>query len=449
MLLLLLSACGRIGYDRVQATDPATLPSLGELPAGESALGSGKGGPLVIDSASLVVNAYASILQSAEAGSSALLIDGSELERFAADTLVLVWQSARRSNRLLADATPLDPVAERIGHWETVRIAAREGSRVSLQTPLSLAYSAPGAQLVTLPEYTDVDIEVGATLRGEPWNGASGGIVALLATGRVRVAGRIDVAASGLRGGQPLEGPNQQGCNGLDEAPPRGAPRGEGFIPGRYGMSETGRGNVANGGGGGICNRSGGGGGGAVGAGGQGGLTDNWDSSRSVGGLGGIGSQVVDARLTLGGGGGTGHANLEHGGGDGGGVIFIRAASIDSTEGILDASGASIASASAVGGSGGGGGGTVLLDARNAASRCGNLSVRGGKGADTYAWDDHPYGTGGGGGGGRVILTGDWQCEPNVAGGLKGLMYPYNGSNGGFEWGAADGGEGAVTRVAP
>ncbi|HZI06060.1 MAG TPA: Ig-like domain-containing protein, partial [Archangium sp.] len=207
------------------------------------------------------------------------------------------------------------------------------------------------------------------------------------------------------------------GCSGLDEPAALGAQKGEGIANVRYGPTHTGRGNVANGAGGGVCLKSGGGGGGNYGTGGMGGRSDSSiGTARPVGGMGGAALiYSVLNHLTLGGGGGAGQGNDASGapGGRGGGAIFIRAQQLTGAGTIL-ASGGGGGSTDSDGGSGGGAGGSVYLRFASTAAR-NSVSANGGVGGTA---NTGRVGPGGGGGGGRVLFqaaTGG-ACPLNLTG---------------------------------
>ncbi|MBW2404610.1 MAG: hypothetical protein JRF42_12585, partial [Deltaproteobacteria bacterium] len=140
------------------------------------------------------------------------------------------------------------------------------------------------------------------------------------------VDGSVTANGAGFLGGTDLGDSGANGCTGLDEPSPTGAEKGESiagldFVSGDP-PGGTGRGNRANGAGGGVCHNSGGGGGGHGGLGGLGGRTWRGDgdpvipnTGRDIGGLGGAPlAYTALAHLTMGGGGGAGQQNNDVGG---------------------------------------------------------------------------------------------------------------------------------------
>ena len=87
------------------------------------------------------------------------------------------------------------------GNYEFGKIVSKSGNRINFVHKICKAYDpAHAVQAVKVPVYKKVDI-VG-TLTASPWDGEKGGIVAIWASGRVKLKKDIDVSAIGFRGGQ-------------------------------------------------------------------------------------------------------------------------------------------------------------------------------------------------------------------------------------------------------
>lgn len=326
-----------------------------------------------------------------------------------------------------------------LGRWEMARVeavSATTPNSFTLTAPLRYAYTTGRTQVVRVYEFSDVVIADGARLSAVPWTGKSGGILAMLVTGKVINNGRIDADGLGYLGGTFLASPVAlKGCTGLElENAKGGSMRGEG-VAGRAptGGLAHGRGNLTNSGGGGNCAASGGGGGGHGGLGGNGGRTALDDGSRDEGGQGGAAlSYSVFDRFAFGGGGGAGQGidSLGSSGAAGGGVVFIRAAAFDGN-GVYSASGSTAGSSASDNGAGGGGaGGAVVLRSADVLA-CGAIDARGGAGGNVTL-DKQPQGPGGGGAGGRVLAQGtSITCTANTSAGNAGVSaYPGAGSHG-------------------
>ena len=163
-----------------------------------------------------------------------------------------------------------------------------------------------------MPEYTTVSVNPSSSLVAVPWNGATGGVVAFLATGTVTLSGSINANGAGFRGGCPRnDGSGAVGCTGLDEPAPAGGGQGRGDRrhPLRAERERPGLGRERwrgrrvslfrrrrrRG-----CRAREGGAAGPMGA---------IDAARAVGGEGGSALSFASlTRLVLGGGGGSGHA---------------------------------------------------------------------------------------------------------------------------------------------
>ncbi|WP_044190971.1 adventurous gliding motility protein AgmC [Hyalangium minutum] len=378
-------------------------------------LGTGRRGLLRVTAQDTVVNRYAQLTASAPAGTQVLTL--SDASAFSAGDLVLLHQST--------DLTPApasgDPsqirldAANPVGQFEYGRVEAVSPGVLRLTAPLTNGFPARVTQVVSVPEYTDVQVLANGSLRAAPWDGSVGGILALLATGTLSNNGLVSVDGAGFRGGVYLNHADRDGCAGLDEPSASGGSyKGEGLVAGRYGTA-SGRGNVANGGGGGNCHNSGGGGGGHAGMGGTGARSS--DGDRDVGGLGGAAVVYLPyERLVFGGGGGAGEGNNNLGtsGGAGGGLMLLRAGAVVGT-GRFSAKGASVPPTSGTGDDGAGGGGAGgAISLRSAAGlACGAADASGGAGGDTVH-PAYPIGPGGGGAGGVVFLQGQPLTCPAV-----------------------------------
>ncbi len=292
------------------------------------------------------------------------------------------------------------------GNLEFGSIKAVNGNVITLVARLVNAYDVSASvQLIRVAEYVNVTIR--GTVRARPWDGRIGGVVAIEASGTVTFQADIDVNGAGFVGG--LRSLNYATCSRTGfvytMASGYGAQKGDGVTV-RSPVYEAGRGKLANGGGGGVDHNSGGGGGGNAGAGGRGG--DQWVGCSRVisnGATGGIALPYARnfAKIYLGGGGGGGHQNNGVGtdGVPGGGIVILRAVSIDGANKSITAAGASVAAISGNDGAGGGGaGGAIWIDCAQITSPL-RAIVTGGAGGSASTTAAH--GVGGGGGGGAVL----------------------------------------------
>jgi hypothetical protein len=248
---------------------------------------------------------------------------------------------------------------------------------------------------------------------------------------------------------------------------PGSADKGEGLLP-KLGWYSRGRGRLSNGGGGGNEHNGGGGGGSNFGLGGLGGkglnTTASGGASTTAQGIGGINlnTYYTNNKIFMGGGGGAGQGNDGEAiiGSDGGGIILIRATSINNTGSFaIRANGENnnfvptlpLTDGGGFDGSGGGGGGGCILLNITTYTNTLTIESRGGKGGDNYftASGSDCYAPGGGGGGG-VIWFNQGVTPPfiitNVNGGPAGVQLNPSSCVGtyGVSYGATAGSNGGV-----
>ncbi|MBN2197529.1 MAG: hypothetical protein JW751_32420, partial [Polyangiaceae bacterium] len=434
-----------------------------------------------------VLNRYATLATNAAAGANTITVsnranlNSAPFGDLAAGDLLLVVQMQGATISTANDST-YGTVSSlgNAGRYELVGVAGLgSGNDINLACALRNDYTVAGVvQVIRVPQVQQLTIEAGASVVAQPWNGTTGGIVALDVEDTLQLDGSIDVSGLGFRGGvvddQTTDPPGSSAY--LSTAATAGAEKGEGIagtaVGGRYC-----RGAPANGGGGGNAHNAGGGGGanGRFGSvwngqgvmlgsfatdpwrldpgyaangnarttsegGGRGGYTWleadldaltvgpgdatwNGDRRREVGGIGG---RPVDndpaRRLFLAGGGGAGDGNNNGAGagGDGGGLVLIRAGEVAGTGNILANGEAGVNSSSNPGDApgGAGAGGTVVL----LSEALGGITIHadGGDGGNqTNAAANEAEGPGGGGGGGYVIVGGG-VVTTSVAGGSNG-----------------------------
>ncbi len=436
--IVALAACGREGFEIAggEGGDPVRFPwdprgivrvVATPLPP---AFGDGSDGDLVVDAGNSRPTACR-VLASVSPGGVLVVTTGQGAEAIAVGDRLLLHQ-VQGYAATSADTTPVT-VLDTAGRFEVVYVESTGAALVVSPAP-EFDYrtdASARAQACRIPQLRTVTISNGQ-IEAHPWNGWTGGVVAVFASNALAVTGGGNVSANndGFRGGAALD--SGGGYLDQDDTPQaNGARKGEGIDAAGFGLS--GRGNYANGAGGGMGTDGGGAGGGGYGAGGFGGriFNDNDDTRRA---FGGAPLRPAAPRLLFGGGGGAGNANggTPAGGGAGGGaaVVFARRLSGD---GDIEARASPGGGAFNNGGGGGGAGGTVLV-VTESSTFDGVFKVDGGDGAD--ANNDH--GPGGGGGGGWIWVRGvESAFTVDTAGGANG--------NAGFQGGrgSASGGLGA------
>jgi len=339
-------------------------------------------------------------------------------------------------------------------------------------------------QVIRVPQYTNATVS--GTVNALPWNGATGGVLAIDVADRLTFAGgTLNASGLGFRGGGALAQAGSNNPSNTDyrslATRPAHAAKGEGVagtptyvnnsgslldtgVEG-YPNGSNGRGAPGNAGGGGNDGNpaandqnTGGGGGGNGGQGGRGGHA--WCSSYAsscpqTGGHPGATSPNGSARLLMGGGGGAGTTNnntgspagLASSGAAGGGIVILRAGEIAGS-GSISADGASANSTVGNDGTGGGGaGGTVLVTVlRNSGGGSLAVQAEGGDGGSNSG-GGAPHGPGGGGGGGYVASNGIAPLSASVWGGAAGSTAS-GGFAGGINYGALSGSSGTTATIA-
>lgn len=336
------------------------------------------------------------------------------------------------------------------GQFEFATVRSVQGTKLSLRAHLATPFNTRSAvQIIRIARYTKAVVD--DTVRARPWDGRSGGVVALEVDDTLWLRAPIDVSGQGFRGGRV----SRQGvgdCNltmlMTDYANGSSGEKGEGtavVMP----RGNAGRSPWATGGGAGAAHNSGGGGGGNGGSGGRGG--NQWEGCNNPITNGGFGASqnTVDRdslRLYLGGGGGGAHQNNGVGtaGAHGGGIIVVRAKTIVGGGSALVARGNDADTSLGDGAGGGGAGGSIVLASETLDLPL-TLDARGGNGGNNIHGSLH--GPGGGGGGGMLVLVGRGlpALSPMLAGGQRGATVTKPAPQ---KWNGSDDGNSGVTILA-
>lgn len=369
----------------------------------------------------------------------------------------------------------------------TVTIVGGSGGGLVNSYVAAAATSTAGQrtfQVVRVPQYTNATVS--GAVNALPWNGSTGGVVAIDVADRLTFSGgSLNASASGFRGGGAFAQAGSANPSNTDyrslATREAHAAKGEGiagtptYVNNNGALLDTnaegypngsnGRGAPGNAGGGGTDGNpeandqnSGGGGGGNGGQGGRGGHA--WcpayaSACPQTGGHPGATSPNGSTRLLLGGGGGAGTNNNNTGtpagfassGAAGGGIVILRAGEIAGS-GTLSANGANANSTVSNDASGGGGaGGTVLVTVlRNVGGGTLTAQAEGGDGGSNTG-GGAPHGPGGGGGGGYIASNNIVSLAATVWGGSAGTTAS-GGFAGGTNYGALAGSSGTTATVA-
>jgi hypothetical protein len=260
-------------------TKPEVTRTLAQAETPDSfGIGSGRDGDITVATAGTVVNSYAAITAvNASATQISIGAVHGAAAGFAADDLVLVWRTTGVAAAVSGDQTTVALTGD-VGAYELGRVKSVGAATLTLTNPLSSAGRfATGSQVVRVPEYETLTISAAASVTPYPWDGTSGGIVVIFATVAVANAGAVRADAAGFRGGGIENAAVQLGCTSFDNwsnavpaATCGGTHKGEGLFPAAYAIANAaapggepattyGRGNYANGAGGGDAHNAGGG----------------------------------------------------------------------------------------------------------------------------------------------------------------------------------------------
>lgn len=338
-----------------------------------------------------------------------------------------------------------------MGKYEFTVINSIVGNKVTFNSPLKNTYNASeSVQLIKVPSYENAKITEELTCK--PWDGESGGVLAIISGGIVELNADINVSGMGFRGAAPVtfavgscfadKGVPYDVYNILNvSSDSTSGKKGEGVITNSF-LYTMGKGPSGNGGGAGTGAFSGGGGGGSFGYGGIGAREGcAGDGDLSWGGNGGridgqyFSNSLDQRRIYFGGGGGSGIQKTSSSGtsgGNGGGIVVILSQKLITNSYSIKANGIDVSGLVSDGSSsgGGGGGGMLLLSVDSAINNL-KVSVKGGKGGGTTV--SNCMAQGGGGGGGFVWFSGKSMSfsQLDLAGGAAGGGCPYITSIGG------------------
>lgn len=377
-----------------------------------------------------VINNYYAVTNLVN-GTSTVTCTGADLSDLnPGDKIVLIQMTGGDLDRGILSNWPLETTTPSIaisgfgnvGHYEFLSVLSVDDGTdiVTFTANFKRSYDATNEK-VQLVKLVEADfINVTGAVNAQPWNGTTGGVVAMVAYKKVELNAAIDVSNQGYRGANPIS--NTLGCRPAniadtfyfkDGTANVGGLKGEGVLTDTFTFG-VGMGAAINGGGGASGYFGGGAGGSNYNGGGQGGLQlescTSQITQRAQGGFA-LGSNYYDRTydttlnkyerwaIAMGGGGGSSNedgGNTATPGGNGGGIIIILTDTLDGNDFSIMSNGESVTTTATAGGGGGGAGGTVILDASNVSSAV-TIEIAGGKGGNT---ETNCSGAGGGGAGG-------------------------------------------------
>lgn len=369
----------------------------------------GKDGNITLSSSTSILNSYTYLTQPVPQGSNSIQV-ASTAGISTGDLILIIQMQGAYCKHFLITGLFSSLWGEVLnyhnsGRWEYQQVNSASGTTIVLDCPLKNTYDTTNnanTQIVRVPRYNQFSIVAGSSLTCPPWNGKTGGIIAIESKQNAIINGMITANGKGFRGGRADNISTHMysayyGMTSLDIT--MGAEKGESIggyadFYDNYG-GQYGRGAPANGGGGGNAHNGGGGGGANAGigswnghgiadsgpgniyaplwamdtfdlstnittGGGRGGYSfsmynqdpsvhgpnnPSWDGNRRriVGGLGGrpLNNGINSERVFFGGGGGAGDGNdgCAGDGGAGGGIVFILSHASITGSGFIRATG--------------------------------------------------------------------------------------------------------------
>jgi len=164
-------------------------------------------------------------------------------------------------------------VLNNAGNYELLQVSSVTGNQINLCSGVSKAYNQSGrnrTQVIRVPRLTTLTITAAAIVAGKPWDGTTGGIIAIETNGNILIDGTISSDTIGFRGGTDVNVTSAPSTTSMVSfyrriATDSSAGKGESIVGNAsdYGSlnGANGRGAPANGGGGGNGHNAGGGGG--------------------------------------------------------------------------------------------------------------------------------------------------------------------------------------------
>ncbi len=172
--------------DRITNSMIETDYMVGKL-GGSMGSGDGSDGDLVVTSGTKIVNSVAtSLSNSASVGDTFINVNSQNAFKVGDEIMIIQSQGGTTSN---------------VGNYEFKRITSVTGQRFGLESGLSNFYDGK-TQVLKIPNYKNVTVASGATLKPMPWNGSMGGILVFRASGVVDIRGKVDASEVGFRGGE-------------------------------------------------------------------------------------------------------------------------------------------------------------------------------------------------------------------------------------------------------
>lgn len=142
----------------------------------------GKDGGIVIARKGTIVNTYAELISSVEEGDQHLSLSSYCWQQ---GDLLLILQMENSARSISS-------------RFEFAKVKSAVCGEVTLEREVRDSYSHLHTQIVKIPQYHTLRLKAGAELQPAPWNGKTGGVIAIAADSLITVSRGARINASGL-----------------------------------------------------------------------------------------------------------------------------------------------------------------------------------------------------------------------------------------------------------
>jgi hypothetical protein len=174
----------------------------------DAVAGSGMLGEKIISSPQTTLNDFTVLTSNVKAGSTQINVADNTINshgRFAGDLkageLVMIVQM-QSGAKTYVDINEEKGEVDEAGKYEFAEVAGiEEGPKINFTAALKNSYAVNcKTQVVRVPRYHELNIEKGATLATDAWDGSKGGIVAIEINGNALINGTVDASGKGFNG---------------------------------------------------------------------------------------------------------------------------------------------------------------------------------------------------------------------------------------------------------
>lgn len=232
----------------------------------------GKNGSLTLSTGTTIVNQYTSLSINVSVGQNTLVVtsitDLNIPSPLTCGDLIMLYE-AQGANMTTTNSSSYGTITNynNAGVFEFIHVSSVNGNTITLTGPLSNSYTVSGkTQIIKVPQYSDLTVNLSAVISSNGWNGSKGGIIVIHANDSIKIDGKIYNTGKGFRGGiARTSGYTYLGTEYVSSVVTDGGEKGEGICGYQNDYDLQGgrycRGAAGNAGGGGTNHNSGGGGG--------------------------------------------------------------------------------------------------------------------------------------------------------------------------------------------